>query len=520
MVLVQTGVVFGGFLEDAHVSHLSGTIWRFGPFLLNTAAAELTNDGRLVAIEPQSLRLLGFLIERRDGVVSRDDLVEHIWHGRAVSDWAVSGAIKALRNALGDTDAEKVFVRTVHSRGYRFVADVECEPAGQDGSGKPTLLVRLFRTPQNDDGLTYLSEALADDLITSLSQNENLRVLSFNTTRALNTLDPGPGHGITRIVDGSLRQSGETLRINVALLDGEGLRQIWAESFEMTKSALLAGRNQIGARLSGLLSSEQPDNSAGLRGTMSAEAYDHYQKGRYAYYQYTPKTFVEALAHFETAGDIDPSFAAAFAQQAYCRTSLYVFGVPGADLTLDPAESLARKAIEIDDQSALAHARLGWILGYRGDPAAVVATFDAARERAPDSAEVYHAYGETMNRLAQPEKAAPLLETVFSKDSFFPPSWEFPQGHTQVLLGEQRRAIGHFRSVLERVDQFIPARVQLTRALWESGDRKAASREVEQIRERAPKYSLAHAARMFPYPVTGQFDRLITALEGAGMQGS
>lgn len=181
-------------------------------------------------------------------------------------------------------------------------------------------------------------------------------------------------------------------------------------------------------------------------------------------------------------------------------------------------EALARKAIQTYCACALGHARLGWTLGYRGKSNETISAFEAALHLDPDSAEIYHAYGETMNRLADPQRAALLLDTVFSKDSYFPPSWEFPQGHTHILLGHQSRATEHFNSVLERLERFIPARVQLVRALWEIGDKSGAKLNVATIREFAPKFGLAHAARMFPYPDAYEKARLIDGLEAAGMR--
>lgn len=96
---------------------MSGTharIWCFGAFVYNEATSELLRHGNPVPIEPQSLLLPGFLIRNRGRVVSREDLVEAIWQGRAVNDWAISGAIKALRSALGDSGDERQFVRTIH----------------------------------------------------------------------------------------------------------------------------------------------------------------------------------------------------------------------------------------------------------------------------------------------------------------------------------------------------------------------------------------------------------------------
>jgi tetratricopeptide (TPR) repeat protein len=365
--------------------------------------------------------------------------------------------------------------------------------------------------------LAYLAEGLAEDLITGLSGKKDWHVLSYNTSRALGDLAPSETQGVTTIVDGSIRQSGDTIRINVSTLDGTGAQQTWAESYDLTAQSLLAGHDMIRERLIAVLSPGARDFRPKARGTTSPAAYDHYQKGRYAYFRYEPKAFAEALTHFARATEIDPGFANAYAQQAYCRTSLYVFGLPGADATLDAAEGLARKAIEIDDAAALGHARLGWILGYLGRPDETISAFEAALSRDRQNAEVHLAYGETMNRLARPEMAGPLLEEVFSKDSYFPPSWEFPQGHTDVLLGDHEGAIAHFRSVLDRLERFIPARVQLARALWETGDEEGAFRAVARIRMFSPKYSLAHATRMFPYPVDAERHRLLDALSGAGL---
>ena len=119
------------------------------------------------------------------------------------------------------------------------------------------------------------------------------------------------------------------------------------------------------------------------------------------------------------------------------------------------------------------------MLGYGARPKETIAAFEAALMRNPENAEVYHAYGETINCLAEPDRAVPLLEAVFSKDSYFPPSWEFPQSHTAVLLKQHDRAISHFRSVLEHIPGFIPASVQLARALWETGAHESAMLMIE-----------------------------------------
>ncbi len=450
--------------------------------------------------------------------MSKDDLVEAIWQGRAISDWAISGAIKAVRNALGDTDRDNRMIKTIHGRGFRFVADVISRTPETASEPKPTVLVRIFRSSPEEKALDYLADGLTDDLIHNLSRHDTLTVLSYNTTLALGDEMPEDVYGVTHIIDGRIRNSGARTLVNAAILSGTGQHQIWAERFDLSRESLLAGHDLIADRLLAVITPDLARPARQRRGTVNSQAYAAYQKGRYAYFRYEPQAFVDALSHFAKAAELDPDFANAYAQQAYCRTTLYVFGLPGSDKTLDAAERLAREAIRRDDKAALGYARLGWVLGYLGRPQETIAAFDAALMRDPNSPEAYLAYGETMNRLARPQDAGPLLDAVFSKDSFLPPSWEFPQGHRHLLLGEQEVAIEHFKSVLDRVPRFVPARVQLVRALWEIGDIEDAKQGVANIKEVAPKYSLAHSKRMFPYPVQKEADALLEALSGAGLR--
>lgn len=96
--------------------------YSFGEFTLDTAGLELRADGAPVSVEPKVLEILIYLVENRDRVVTRDELIDTIWEGRFISDAAVSSAIYAVRNAVGDSGAAQNMVKTMHGRGFRFVA--------------------------------------------------------------------------------------------------------------------------------------------------------------------------------------------------------------------------------------------------------------------------------------------------------------------------------------------------------------------------------------------------------------
>src|SRR5919202_1852930 len=99
-------------------------IYLFDDFELDPGQVELRQNGILVPAEPQVFALLLLLIENRDRMVSRDEIVEKVWDGRIVSEAAISSRIKSARHVLGDDGKTQRFIRTIHSQGLRFVADV------------------------------------------------------------------------------------------------------------------------------------------------------------------------------------------------------------------------------------------------------------------------------------------------------------------------------------------------------------------------------------------------------------
>ena len=99
-------------------------IYSFARCELDTERLELCRDGELQAVEPQVFSLLVFLIENREHVVSKDDLIAEVWDGRIVSDASLSSRISAARAAVGDTGRSPAIIRTMPKRGFRFVADI------------------------------------------------------------------------------------------------------------------------------------------------------------------------------------------------------------------------------------------------------------------------------------------------------------------------------------------------------------------------------------------------------------
>src|SRR5215471_16774927 len=106
-------------------------MYRFGAFELDLAAVELRVRGKPLSLEPQVFGLLALLVENRERLVSKDEIVEKVWDGRVVSDAAIASRVKSARHALGDDGRAQRFIKTLHGQGYRFIADVSAAHSGR-----------------------------------------------------------------------------------------------------------------------------------------------------------------------------------------------------------------------------------------------------------------------------------------------------------------------------------------------------------------------------------------------------
>ena len=191
-------------------------IYQFGQFELDLATAELRAEGRTLRIEPQVFGLLALLVENHGRLVSKEEIIEKVWDGRTVSDAAVASRVKSARQALGDDGKSQQFIRTIHRKGFRFVADVRVSRAPKthlamvasdstaaggtvvdqllEQGSRPSLAVLPFRLIGDGGNYAALAIALPGELITELSR---LRWL-FVTARGSSFRLRSPGYRVQR----------------------------------------------------------------------------------------------------------------------------------------------------------------------------------------------------------------------------------------------------------------------------------------------------------------------------------
>src|SRR4051812_2219250 len=157
--------------------------YRVGEHVLDLRKFELRKNDNILSAEPQVLSLLFLLVENRDRLVSKDELVATIWGGRAVSDSAISSRIKSARQLLGDDGEAQRVIRTVHGKGFRFVGEVsacEAEVASlrplDPIHSKPSIAVLPFDCAE--PSLSIISDGVPHELIVGLSRLRSLIVIA------------------------------------------------------------------------------------------------------------------------------------------------------------------------------------------------------------------------------------------------------------------------------------------------------------------------------------------------------
>jgi TolB-like protein len=380
----------------------------FGDCVLDLERRELARGADVVAVAPQVFDLLVYLLENRERVVSRDDLLDAVWGGRIVSESTLASHINAARKAVGDSGQEQRVIRTVARKGFRFVDEVRESAAAVDAEavasvsiapvetitpalslpGKPSIAVLPFVNLSGDPEQDYFADGVVEDVIAALSRHRWLFVVARNSSftyksRAVDVKQVGRELGVRYVLEGSIRKSGTRVRITGQLVDATTGEHHWADRFEGVLEDIFELQDQITASVVGAIVPQlerAETERTRHKPTESLDAYDYYLRGMARLHQGTRESAGQALALFQQAMAFDPDFAAAYAMAAWCHFWRRINGWM-TDRQRETAEGarLARRAVDLDRGDALALTRGGHALAHlAGDMEGGVALLDRA----------------------------------------------------------------------------------------------------------------------------------------------
>jgi TolB-like protein len=402
----------------------------FGQFRLSVGRRELLKNGVPIQLGSRAFDLLLALVERQGKIATKDDLLAKVWPGTVVEENNLQVQISALRKVFGEDAKGSRYLLTVPGHGYRFVAPVERGPAAPGAPcseplpaqlssasaqlplpDKPSIAVLPFANLSGDPEQEYFADGMAEEILTALSRCTWLFVIARNSSftykgRTVDIRQVGRELGVRYVLEGSVRRSGNRLRVAGQLIDALSGAHIWADRFDGELSDVFDLQDRITEKVVAAIEPKlqfAEIESRKHKTTADLNAYDHLLRAQQLEYEFTEKSIEKALGHLKEAVEIDASYAPAMALAAYCYgerrfqgwtkdieretaeglrlTSraldlgrydpnvLWMSALATWQLGLDTkhAQELAYRSLEVNPSSAIAMTIAGWIEAYSGN---------------------------------------------------------------------------------------------------------------------------------------------------------
>jgi TolB-like protein len=392
----------------------------FGDYVLDPDRRELTRGAKAIAVGPQVFDLLLYLVQNRERVVSKDQLLNVVWAGRIVSESTLTSHINAARKAIGDSGQEQRLIRTVARKGFRFVGDVREAPSSSDDFSPqkaelaksdeasslalvlpdiPSIAVLPFLNLSGNAEQEYFTDGVVDDIISALSRIRWLFVIARNSSftykgRAVDVKQVGRELGVRYVLEGSVRESANRVRITGQLIDATTGGHLWADRFEGTLGHIFDLQDQLTENVVGAIAPQLERaeiERAKQKPTKSLDAHDYYLRGMANLHRGTRDATDDALAQFHHALQLDPDFASACAMAAWCHLWRKANGwMINRPQEIAEGARLARRAVELGRDDAVALTRSGSVLGHlAGDLDGGIALIDRALVLNPNLASAW-----------------------------------------------------------------------------------------------------------------------------------
>jgi TolB-like protein len=332
---------------------------RFGEFELDHSG-ELRSGGRKIKLQEQPLQILRILTERPGEIVTREELRQKVWQSDTFVDFdhGINNAIKRLREALGDTAETPRYVETLPRRGYRFLNAVATT------SPEISIAVLPFLSLSSDPDNEIFADGMCEEIISSLAQIKNLRVIARTSSfsfkgKYVDLRVIGEQLNVRTILEGSVRKSGNRLKITVQLVNAADGYHLWSETYDREMKDMFAIQEEIAnaivQRLKVTLDSDQ--RPLFRAGTDNLEAFKLYTQGRSLFFQRGPH-LLRSVECCRQAVALDSKYALAWSGLADAYNMVGFYGLARPDACLPKAKEAAQKAIALDPSAAEAHASL------------------------------------------------------------------------------------------------------------------------------------------------------------------
>jgi tetratricopeptide (TPR) repeat protein len=438
--------------------------FHFENIWIDTDSFSVEQNGQTISVEPQVFDLIVYLIENRNRLVSRKELLEKLWSGRHVSDTSLSNHIKSARKVLGDNGRRQKVIKTFHARGYQFVANVEEVAAGakpeikpvrgyrgryqfalaalvlllllqlsnqffwgsdKDGLEKPIrkIAVLPFSNTKPDSDTDYFGFAISDQIIGELVYLKNMSVRSSGSIRKYSQQvnDPiviGKELDVDYVLSGSYLKEGNIIRLNIELVEVQTNKLVWrGEQIEVNYQNAFELQDIVARRVvDGLNVEFEEAEFKRIRKDVASDplAYEYYFRS--ISYPYTTDGHQLAIEMLSKSIELDPGYAPAYVQLGNRLRRLGQFGLvePGE---YQDSESYYLKALTLNSElvSALSYLAMFYTETNRIDEAVKLAR--QMYEINPTNANTHFTLGYIYRYAGMVDQAIQEMEKAVAIDS-------------------------------------------------------------------------------------------------------
>jgi adenylate cyclase len=440
------------------------------------------------------------MVENSGRLIDRDEIMSVVWPDVFVTDDNIVQCIGEIRRAIADDDAR--VVRTVRGRGYMFVAQIEraeavASPLNPPLPDKPSIVVLPFQNMSGDPDQEYFADGTVEEITTALSRIRWLFVMARNSAfaykgRLIDIRQISRELGVRYVLEGSVRKSGNRVRVAAQLIDAIVDAHLWADRYDRELSDIFAVQDDIAASVASIIEPalHEAEQQRVLRKPPERlDAWEAYQRGQWHFHKFGADDNRISQTFFRQTIELDPGFApghSGYALALLWDSWLYSMRLFAEVQSLCQEE--ARIAVSLDDKDAMGHAVLALTIMVNGEWETAIAQSRAALSLNPNNAFVMAVLGLTLGAGGYHNESIDHLRRAMRASPRDPLTWAwtFWIGTIQFYARDFDAAVESFHEVLRLRPAYSYPLFHLTAALAFLGRLDEAMAVLDRLRAEHP----------------------------------
>lgn len=396
-------------------------------------------------------------------------------------------------------------------------------------TSRPGIAVLPFRNMSGNADTEYLADGVTKEVVTSLTRFTSLSVKGRNATMAFRDADMdlreiGRDLGVRYVLEGSVRAAGPRVRISVQLTDAGAGNHIWADRYDRVLEDIFELQDEISQTIAARIQPEMEHaerDRAQRKSTSDLGAWDLYHRGMWSLYRFSPEESIVARSCFRSAIEADPDFGAPYAGLAY-QLCYDVWNDLTEDVhaTLEEAERLVRRALELDDRDDRARFTYGRVLNLKRDYPGAIREFRKGLELSPAFAQMHHGMGFALFYSGHAEEALPYFDNAIRLSPHDPQmtSFLFVRSFAYLALGEYEKALASAEASAAQSNSMKWSHLFRVGAMGHLNDPRAGA-ALQELSKLAPDLTTRSQWRKKLYfaQCDTYVDKLMEGLQKAGM---